>query len=272
MNKGSIHQQLMIPANHQTAKVFQPGYRPLHNPAATETPKLATILSARLRPIVTMRANHLQTPTFQAIPQRVGIVSSVDYQIPLSITKNSRISQCRFEQRDLVRGRACQVHSDRKTLAARHHHKLCTFSTLGRTHAFAPFFAGEKVPSAKISIQLSWPCSSSSWIRAIHARSHRPCSSQSRKRLQQVLYEGYRSGKSFQRAPLRRTQRIPSKQARLFAGGRPPLVDFRGLGSKGLIFSHCWSVMIFSSLAIVLPPFDDQVKHKCVAGASLYFN
>jgi hypothetical protein len=57
-----------------------------------------------------------------------------------------------------------------------------------------------------------------------------------------VLGDGYRSGKSRQRAPLRSTHRIPSKHARSSAGGRPPRGDRFRFGMKALICSHCSSL------------------------------
>jgi hypothetical protein len=77
-----------------------------------------------------------------------------------------------------------------------------------------------------------------------------PWSSQSRKRRQQVLGEGYRSGKSFHRAPLRSTQRIPSKQGRLAIGLGPPNAEPLGNGNSGAINAHCASVINSTFLAI----------------------
>jgi hypothetical protein len=68
------------------------------------------------------------------------------------------------------------------------------------------------------------------------------CSSQARSRRQQVAGEGNSSGKSHQRAPLRRIHKMPSSTLRGFAGGRPPLGRLAGLGSNGWIFSHWASV------------------------------
>jgi len=69
-------------------------------------------------------------------------------------------------------------------------------------------------------------------------------------RRRQVLYEGYSLGRSFQRAPLRSTQRIPSKQGR-FATGERPTERLLGLGNSGSIMFHCASVN--SVLAIATP-------------------
>jgi hypothetical protein len=50
---------------------------------------------------------------------------------------------------------------------------------------------------------------------------HRPCRSHCCNRRQQVAGLGYRSGRSFHRAPVRKTQRIPSSVRRSSCQGRP---------------------------------------------------
>jgi hypothetical protein len=83
----------------------------------------------------------------------------------------------------------------------------------------------------------------SSWPRnARHICSHVPSSSQRRSRRQQVEPLGYPSGRSRQRAPVLRTQRMPSTTSRLATRGRPPARERRGRGRCGSIFAHCASV------------------------------
>jgi hypothetical protein len=57
-----------------------------------------------------------------------------------------------------------------------------------------------------------------------------------------IAGEGNSSGKSCQRAPLRRIHRIPSSTLRSLAGGLPPRGRRGRFGSKGRIFSHWASV------------------------------
>src|SRR5581483_4813680 len=86
-----------------------------------------------------------------------------------------------------------------------------------------PFFAGAKLPSRKVSSHRSSPSSSNPPSRARQASSQTPCSCHCCNRRQQVEGEGNSSGKNRQAAPVCRTHRIPSKQARFEAGGRPRL-------------------------------------------------
>jgi hypothetical protein len=150
------------------------------------------------------------------------------------------------------------VVSDRNTLAVNHHHPLRTLSAFGLSDTGAPFFAGANDPSAKVSAQSSCPLRSNSDKNARHSVSHTSCSSQSRNRRQHVLGEGYRAGRSFQRAPLRSTQRIPSNTRRLSTGLRPPLDERLTFGRSGSIFAHCASVSSSTCLAMKRFSFPQQ--------------
>src|SRR5205085_2087857 len=181
-------------------------------------------------------------------PQRIGIGRAVVDQA-FGILSGSAASarhrytlQRRFDQRYFVRRRRGKLNSQRNTFAACHHHPLRTLSAFGFSDAIAPFFAGAKLPSAKVSSQSRRPCSSSSPRNVRQISSQIPSSSQSRSLRQQVLGEGYCLGRSFQRAPERSTQRMPSKQRRCSMGFRPPALDRLILGNNGSIFLHCSSV------------------------------
>jgi hypothetical protein len=69
-----------------------------------------------------------------------------------------------------------------------------------------------------------------------------PSSSHRWRRRQQVAGDGYSCGKSRQRAPVLRTQRMPSRTSRLSRNGRPLLLSF---GSNGSICAHCSSLSTF---------------------------
>jgi hypothetical protein len=141
-----------------------------------------------------------------------------------------------------VRGCRVKLLSQRKTLAVDHHHPLRALAPLGFSDFRAPFFAGAKLPSRNDSLQFSCSRPLSSARNARQMVSQTPCSSQSRSRRQQVDGDGNSSGRSCQRAPLRKIQRIPSRTLRSFAGGRPPRQDLRTRGNRGRIFSHWASV------------------------------
>jgi hypothetical protein len=135
-----------------------------------------------------------------------------------------------------------KVVSQRKTRAVDHHHPLRPLAPLGLADGGAPFLAGAKLPSRNASLHLSCWRSFNSPRKARQISSHTSCSSQSRSLRQQVEGEGNSSGKSCQRAPLRKIHRMPSKTLRAGAGGRPPRGRGTRWGSRGRIFSHWASV------------------------------
>jgi hypothetical protein len=103
--------------------------------------------------------------------------------------------------------------------------------------------AGAKLPSRNVSSHFSRPSPSNAPSSARHASSHTSCSSHCFNRRQQVAGEGYLSGKNRHAAPVCNTHRMPSRQARLDAQGRPRLSLRRfGSGSSGSTSSHCASV------------------------------
>lgn len=122
-----------------------------------------------------------------------------------------------------------------------------------------PFFAEENVPSAKASSWLTSPRRSSLRSSRVQAFSQRPSMVHSLCRRQQVEEEGKTLGKSFQRAPDRRIQRIPSKHAREDARGRPPYAETGRSGNKSAIRSHC------SSLSCALGSFLDPATAPAAA-------
>jgi len=111
-----------------------------------------------------------------------------------------------FREPNLVGGRRVKLLSQRNTLAVDHHHPLRALAPLGFSDFRAPFFAGAKLPSRNDSLQSSCSRWFSSARNARQMVSQTPCSSQSRSRRQHVAGEGNSSGKSCQRAPLRKSK------------------------------------------------------------------
>ena len=147
-----------------------------------------------------------------------------------------------FREPDFVGRCRVKLLSQRNTLAVDHHHPLRALAPLGFSDFRAPFLAGAKLPSRNDSLQLSCSRWFSSARKARQMVSQTSCPSQSRSRRQQVAGAGNSSGKSCQRAPLRRIHRIPSSTLRSLAGGLPPRGRLGRFGSKGPIFSHWASV------------------------------
>lgn len=231
--------------DQESTMIPQPCNASLNGPSSPITTQGASVLKRRTFTSLTMRADQINASVSQVQSQRVAVGSLViDQSLNgfLSLGVGCNMVQCRLDQRRFRRGRRGKVNSQRKTLAVDHHHKLRTLSAFGLSDAIAPFLAAINVPSPNVSSQIMRPFSSSCATNARHISSHTSCSSQKRNRLQHVLGLGYRSGKSFQRAPERKTHRIPSKQSRSDLHGAPPLGCLGNSGRCGLIFSHIASL------------------------------
>lgn len=248
MNESEIELGLALPPHSKPTVVLEPGKGPLDIPAALVPTEASPVLSLRATAIGTMRDDQVDTAFPQAFPQRIAVVSLVGNQTIWATPGTARTApwytdraQCLLDEGDLCRRGGVNGCSERNTFAVDHHHALRSLAALRLADCVAPFFADAKVASAKVSCQLSQPRRSSSRRKARQTRTQVPSSSQRRSRRQQVEGEGYSSGKSRQRAPVFKTQRIPSRTSRLSRNGRPRLFS---LGSNGSIRVHCSSVSI----------------------------
>ena len=230
MKKGLVDGDRTIIADDQTAIVAEPGEGAFDLPATPVTAQRSAILRARLAAIPAMRHDQLNASRRQLRAQRIAVEGSVRNHTPHFLTRPTAAMPPTHTDRgerflrepDLVRGRRVKLLSQRNTLAVDHQHPLRALAPLGFSDFRAPFLAGAKLPSRKDSLQSSCSRWFSSAKNARQMVSQIPCSSQSRSRRQQVDGEGNSSGKSHQRAPLRRIHKMPSSTLRSFAGGRPP--------------------------------------------------
>lgn len=139
-----------------------------------------------------------------------------------------------------------------------------------------PFFAGAKLPSAKVSSQSRCRCSSSS------PRNLRRMASQTPDGEPDILPfpvpppppagagRGVLPGQVLPPGPERSTHQMPSKHRRLSIRWRPPALDGLVSGNNGSIFSHRSSVRSGSYRGIKRNPFHVAFEHKSDASANLY--
>lgn len=262
MKERTIDCEIAIPTDDQASVVCEPGEGALDLPTPPVSPEFAPVVESPSPSVLSIRTDQLDASTLQPYAQGVAVVPFVRDQafriFPRSAAPCPRDGdpvERLLQKRYFCRGGRVQVVSDRNTLAVDHHHPLRTLSTFGLSDTVAPFFAGANDPSAKVSAQSSWPFSSNSAKKALQISSQTPCSSQSRSLRQQVLGDGYCAGRSFQRAPLRSTQRMPSKHRRLSIRFRPPFGDLRTRGNNGSIFAHWASVNSGLCRAMEFAPF-----------------
>src|SRR5437879_2786110 len=250
MKKRPVDFERAVVAHHQTAEIPQPREGALYRPASFVAPQNAAILRRSAVTVQAVRGDQQNAPQPQSLAQRIAVVAHVSNDPQRFLPRTPRVMpsayadrrERRFREPDFRRGRRTKVVPQRNSAAVDHHHPLRPLAPLGFSDFGAPFLAGAKLPSRNDSLHSS----SRRWFNSLrNARqifNQTPCSSQSRSRRQHVEGCGYFSGKSCQRAPLRRIHRIPSSTRRFSIHGRPPLRCLGGLGSKGAIFFHCASV------------------------------
>jgi len=276
MKERQIHFQLMFPTHHQTPKVAQPGKGALNLPPSAVTAQFAPVLGGRLLPVAAMGHNQLDLSTGQPCSQRVTIIAPIRNH-PLRFLAGSARSgaghrnrrQGGLQQGYFGRRGRVQVDSQRNTLAVDHHHPLCAFPPLGFSNTKPPFLAEAKLPSAKASLQSNCFSRSSVDKNLRQMSNQTSCSSHNWSRRQQVDGLGYLSGKSCQRAPVRRIHKIPSNTSRLGAQGRPPFLDLGNGGKSGSMCCHCLSVKsgLRRRWVIALPP--PLLSHNFTSRATL---
>lgn len=235
MHKGLIHFRVSFPTYDQSSVMSDPRHRALNLPAVLVAPEAPAVLDPA-NSKVPLWSNQLDPLLLELSSQVIRIIGFIPDQT-LRLTPQT-FKRCP-NQRLLMRTGRVKGHCQRNSFAVCHHHKLRTLTTPCDFGFWAPFFAATKWPSIKHWTHPILRRLSSSRMKLCQSFSQIPWSSQSLKRLQQVLGLGYSLGKSFQRAPLLKTQRIPSSTARLFFQGRPLLFN---LGSRGSIFRHCFSL------------------------------
>ena len=259
----------MFMANQKSAELPQPGVGSFHNPASFVTPHLASIFVSPSFVVLPVRSNQLNGSFLQPLTQRIGVVAGISdhplWLLPRAAfgARDTDFFERGFRKRNFCRRGTFQPNSQRKTLTVDQYHPLRSLAALGFTDCFAPFFAGAKLPSRNVSSHFSRPSASSAPNRARHASSHTSSSSHCFNRRQQVAGEGNSSGRNRHAAPVCRIHRIPSKQARFDAQGRPRLSFLRrGTGNNGSINSHCSSVISFCRFFMTEAQQPTRFRHK----------
>jgi len=235
--------------DQQPTKLSEPCVGSLDDPASSITAQLATIFIAPMSAVLPVWNDQLDAPFAKPLAQRVRVISLIgDYSLRLLPGAafgawDADFGERGFRKTSFSRRGTFKPNSQRKTLTVDQYHPLRALATLGFAHCGAPFLAGAKLPSRKVSSHCNKPSPSSAPSSARQASSQTPCSSHCFNRRQQVAGEGYLSGRNRHAAPVRSTHKMPSRQARFEAQGRPRLSRRRfGSGNSGSISSHCASV------------------------------
>jgi hypothetical protein len=236
-------------SNEESTELTEPRVGPFDDPTSLVTSEFPSVFIAAEFAVLAIWNDEVDAALAESLSQRIGVVGAVgDYAfrlLPGTALGARDFDFCErgFRKRNFSRRGTFQPNSQRKTATVDQYHPLRALAALGFTDCRAPFFAGAKLPSRNVSSHFSSPSPSSAPSNARHASSHTSCSSHCFSRRQQVAGEGYLSGRNLHAAPVCNTQRMPSRQARLDAHGRPRLSLRRfGSGSRGSISSHCLSL------------------------------
>ena len=179
---------------------------------------------------------------FQSLIKMVAVVCFISYQKIRLFLQKTIVDRLLNQLYCMGRG-ACDMSGDRKTRSVCNCHDLSAFPAFRIADKTTPFFAGLKLPSMNVSRISIFPRSCRSSASSFRMRRKAPCSTHCWNRLWHVWYGGYRCGKSFQGAPVRRIHNTPSKTSRGSRQGRPrPSERARGFGRSDSMKVHCDSV------------------------------
>src|SRR3569623_2758824 len=232
--------RVVLVASDQAAKVLQPADRAFDDPALSVATQGATILCGRADSPAAMWTDELDVACAKPFSHGITVGSAIVHESIGNVARDGAIEQ-RLDQIHFGHTRTFDIYAERKPAAIDQEHELGALAALRRTNEIAPFFAEANVPSAEPCRQSIPPCWSSLWTSRRQAFSQTPEADQVMKRRQQVTYEGNVRGRSFQRAPLRSTHKMPSRQRRGSCLGRPPRGSGAGSDSKSEISRHCSS-------------------------------
>ena len=241
---------MVLISNNNSPEVLKPSKQALDFPSTPIAPELSSILGRRPFTSSAVRRDHLDAALLQKLLiKTVAVIGFIANKLVRRISGKTTVDGCLNKLYFMGRS-AFHVSGDRKTTSVCDCQDLGAFAALCLADSKTPFFAGAKQPSMNASRISIWPrsyrSSTSSWAMRwkIPSRSH--CWNQR----WQVWYGGYRWGRSFQGAPVRRIHRMPFITSRGSRGLRP-LGSLIGVKDAimGSIRFHCSFV---SSILILL--------------------
>src|ERR1700756_3373637 len=198
----------MLMTDQQASELAKPGVGSFDNPTPLVAAQFAPIFVTPLLIVLPVRHDQLDAAFLQSLAQRIRIVGGVGNH-PFRLLSRAAFPawdpdfvERGLRKRNFVRRGTFQPNSQRKTLTVDQYHPLRSLAPLGFTDGGAPFFAGAKLPSKKVSSHLSRLSPSSVPSSVRHAFSQTPPSSHCFSRRQQVDGEGNSSGRKRHAAPV----------------------------------------------------------------------
>ena len=230
---------MIFPSHHQSSKVSPPCKGAFDLPSSLVAAQGASILGWWFLPVFSMRTDQLNPPVAPiecAADRRrrpCHRSSGADFFVAFPVRAEARRPAPGSVQSTRLRPGTPSPSSFPKEAPGR----LPPPSTSDPFRVWfyrhrPPFFrrgktaVGKRLRPIELALFVELACN------ARHAFSQMPCASPRRNRRQHVLGEGDRSGRSFHRAPLPNTHKMPSNTGRLARGLGPPLGDPGGSGEK----------------------------------------
>src|ERR1700680_1119272 len=230
-----------FPGGNRSAIAKQPTYAALDSVAADVASQGAAVLPIWLGAVRSMWTDQFDSAVAKDVAKPIRVGRLVIQQAARFTTRLAAVDE-ELDRVDFGVMGSGGVGRQRQTVPIGHQQDAGAVPFRSAANLVTPLFARENEPSPIASSQLIRLTRSSLPRIRSHAAWKAPLRVQSRCLLQHVDGEGYRSGKSFQRLPEVRIQRIPSRQGRDKTRGRPPTGETGGSGNKSAIKSHWASV------------------------------
>jgi len=241
---------MVFVSNNQSPEVLKPSKQTFDFPSTPITSQLSTILGRGLFAPSAMWRNHFNATLLEKLLiKAIAIIGFIANKLVRSIPSKTAVDSC-LDKLYFMGRSAFHMSGDRKTTSVCDGHDLGAFAAFCLADSKTPFFAGAKLPSMNASRISIWPRSYRSSASSFAMRLKTPCRTHCWNRRWHVWYGGYRCGRSFQGAPVRKIHNIPFRTSRRSRAGRP-LGSFLGINAKitGSSRLHCSFV---SSILILL--------------------
>jgi hypothetical protein len=237
---------VIFPTGQYPSELVQPCKQAFDRPSPLVSTQYTAILCGWPDAPPPMRRDHLDAIGGELCIERITVIGTIPDKSLGQSHGDNRIDGS-FDKGDFMWASRSRVHGEWKTCSVRNGHELRTLAALGLSHFTPPFFATTKVPSMKHSDRSISPLACKSSAKASSTCRSVPSLTHWLKRRKHVEYDGYRSGRSAQAAPVRNIHSTPSSTARsLCSTGLPrPSARCLGGGIKGDSTAHCSSVRNF---------------------------
>jgi hypothetical protein len=153
--------------NQQSTKPSRPRIGSFNLPTTFVALQLPAVFIAPHFVVLSVRRNQFDATPLPSLSQRVGVVAAIrDHPFrflprPALHSGDADFGERGVRKRNFCRGGTSQPNSQRNTFTVSQYHPLRALAAHDFTDCGAPFFAGAKLPSRKVSSHLSRPFSSS---------------------------------------------------------------------------------------------------------------